>query len=56
MKWLEIKDKIIIETTQFFILKHIRIALSKLDKTYNTKFTNEFDEKYKKYIKDYFIL
>jgi hypothetical protein len=56
MKWLEIKDKIIIETTQFFILKHIRIALSKLDKTYNTKFTNEFDKKYEIYIKDYFIL
>lgn len=55
-KWISTKEDDIIQTKQFFVLKHARIALSKLDKEYSTSTVIEFDIKYKQYLKDYFIL
>ena len=46
----------IIETKQFFVLKHARIAISALDKTVSKDFLNSFDISYGEYIKNYFIL
>ncbi len=56
LKWLENNEIEIITTKQFFVLKHARIALEKIDKKKHSEFINNFDKKYYNYIKDYFIL
>ena len=43
-------------TKQFFVLKHARIAINRLDTTKNKDFVNTFDINYGDLIKDYFIL
>ena len=54
--WLTVHNKDIIETKQFFILKHIRIAIMKLDNTANQCKLKEFDQKYASFLSDYYIL
>lgn len=55
-QWLITHIDEIIKTKQFFVLKHARIAILKLDSTSNQQFITLFDEKYSQYLKDYFIL
>lgn len=55
-QWLIAHIDEIIKTKQFFVLKHARIAILKLDSTSNQQFITLFDEKYSQYLKDYFIL
>ena len=54
LQWIEHNENNILSEKQFFILKHARIALAKLveDSTKDT-FT-QFDQKYLKYIQEYF--
>lgn len=54
--WIEAKIGEIVETKQFFVLKHCRIAINRLDNHYGTSVTINFDAKYGEYIKNYFIL
>ena len=54
--WLTVHNKDIIETKQFFILKHVRIAIMKLDNTANQCKLKEFDQKYASFLSDYYIL
>lgn len=56
MKWINSREEEILATKQLFVLKHARIAISKLDKKYNTSSVIQFDEKYSDFLKDYFIL
>lgn len=56
MTWLQDHSDNIINTGQFFVLKHIHIALTRLDKLNNSDYTIAFDKKYHEYVKDYFIL
>lgn len=55
-KWLETNDQKIIEEKQFYVLKHIQIALKKLIGQKNSNVLVEFGNKYQKYLQDYFIL
>lgn len=55
LKWVTENEKEIISQKQFFVLKHIRIALLKLDSTSQT-YIKTFDEKYVEFLKDYYIL
>lgn len=55
-KWLTVHYAEIIQTKQFFVLKHARIAIMKLDKTRDQAFLKEFDKKYADLLTDYFIL
>lgn len=54
LQWVEEHRLSIINEKQFFILKHVRIVLLKLDKT-NSEI-KKFDREYGKYLKDYYIL
>ena len=56
MKWTENNIEEIVKTNQLFVLKHGHIAISRLDNKNHTKYLDVFNEKYGKYIKDYFIL
>jgi hypothetical protein len=56
LKWIESHKEEIITTKQFFVLKHSRIAIEKIDIRMNTKDLKEFDAIYYEYIKNYFIL
>lgn len=53
--WTKTHENAIILQKQFFVLKHIRIALTKLDDDSKTKVRN-FDEKYGTYLENYFYL
>ena len=55
-KWVRDKHDEIIETKQFFVLKHSYIALSRLDKKHGTNYISDFNKKYNKYIKNYSIV
>ena len=53
--WTKEHDENVILQKQFFVLKHIRIALVKLDdNTYGN--VKKFDEKYGSYLENYFYL
>ena len=54
--WLTNHSKNIIKTKQYFVLKHIRIAIMKLDNTINQCKLKEFDQKYANFLSDYYIL
>ena len=54
--WIEEHSENIIKANQLFVLKHAHIALSRLDKKYDTNYLKQFDNKYSKYINNYFIL
>lgn len=56
MKMIKEKIEDIIKTNQLFVLKHCKIAISRIDKKYNTSYEIDFDGKYKRYIENYFIL
>ena len=56
IKMIENKIEDIIRTSQFFVLKHCRIALARLDKKYNSNYVKDFDQKYGSYVENYFIL
>lgn len=55
-KWIDSHIKEIISTKQFFVLKHARVALAKLDTSEDNSLIAEFDSKYSSYLKDYYIL
>lgn len=52
--WINKHRSALIAEKQFFVLKHARIALEKLDK--DKDLLNQFDKNYNKYLKNYFIL
>lgn len=54
--WIQNYENNIISEKQFFVLKHARIAISKLVDAPNAKELIHFDEKYQRYLRDYFIL
>lgn len=54
--WVSENENEIIKTKQFFVLKHARIALSKLDSSPNLNEVKLFDQRYGKYLENYFIL
>jgi hypothetical protein len=55
LHWTKEHEKNVILQKQFFVLKHIRIALVKLDdNTHGT--VKKFDEKYGSYLENYFYL
>lgn len=54
--WLSIHSNEIISTKQFFVLKHARIAIAKLDCSSGNLYVTEFDKLYSSYLKDYYIL
>lgn len=56
LHWLQDNESKIISEKQFFVLNHVRIALSKLVDITNDQTLTEFDQKYHKYLQDYFIL
>ena len=56
MKWDEENFDAILKTNQLFVLKHSYIAISRLDKKFNSENLATFNNKYGTYIKDYFIL
>jgi len=56
MKWAQANERDIINTNHLFVLKHCRIALSRLDDHHGTNYTHEFDLKYREMLKNYFIL
>lgn len=53
-EWIATNEQNIIQEKQFFVLKHARIAIAKLDHTGQS--SRSFDEKYNVYLKDYYIL
>lgn len=54
-EWITTNEQNIIQERQFFVLKHARIAIAKLDYTGKQSLRN-FDKKYDIYLKDYYIL
>ena len=55
IQWITNNEQNIISEQQFFVLKHARIALVKLEKSFGCVI-KEFDEKYSCWLKDCFIL
>ncbi len=55
-QWLTAHYDEIVQTKQFFVLKHARIAIMKLDKTPDRCLLKEFDERYADLLTDYYIL
>lgn len=55
MDWTISHEKAIISQKQFFVLKHVRIALNKLDDG-SDNVLEKFDKKYCKYLENYFYL
>lgn len=56
VNWIQNNENNIISEKHYFVLKHARIALSKLVDGPEAKELTSFDEKYQKYLQDYFIL
>lgn len=54
--WVQENKNKIIEEKQFFVLKHVRIVLSKLVGDNDLDVINNFDNEFQIYLKDYFIL
>lgn len=54
--WIKYYENNIISEKQFFVLKHARIAISKLVDSPDAQELTLFDEKYQKYLQGYFIL
>lgn len=54
IEWINENEKRIIEEKQFFVLKHAKIAIVKLN--ISSSKLKIFDEKYNAYLNDYFIL
>lgn len=54
-EWITANERNIIQEKQFFVLKHARIAIAKLEHT-GGQALRSFDEKYSEYLKDYYIL
>lgn len=54
--WIQYYESNIISEKQFFVLKHARIAISKLVDSPDAQELTLFDQKYQKYLQDYFIL
>lgn len=55
MDWTTSHEKAIISQKQFFVLKHVRIALNKLDDG-SDNVLEKFDKKYSKCLENYFYL
>lgn len=56
MTWLADNQENIIRTNQLFVLKHISISLTRLDKKNNSAYYGSFQANYGSLLKDYFIL
>lgn len=56
LNWVQEKEQNILSEKQYFVLKHARIALAKLVDTSDDKILTNFDQKYNRYLQDYFIL
>ncbi len=54
-EWIASNEQNIIQEKQFFVLKHARIAIARLDYP-GGQLLRGFDEKYNVYLKDYYIL
>lgn len=54
LEWLTQKEKKILDEKQYFVLKHIRIVIEKLDGS--GKYISKFNNKYDKILKNYYIL
>ena len=55
IKWVDEHEANILKEKQFFVLKHVRISISKLD-TVSKYYLKIFDEKYSGVLDNYFIL
>jgi hypothetical protein len=55
-EWIKSHKDELIETRQFFVMKHARNAIKLLDKSNDLFSVNNFDKNYDVYLKDYFIL
>lgn len=55
LDWIATNEKNILQEKQYFVLKHARIAIAKLD-TSKKQVLQDFDAKYNAYLKNYYIL
>lgn len=55
LKWIQNNEKKVLSEKQYFVLKHARVALAKLTDDTTEYNLIQFDEKYQKYLQDYFI-
>ena len=55
LEWVNSHSKDILQQQQYFVLKHARIALTKLTSP-DDHIVRDFDEQYGKYIHEYFYL
>ncbi len=55
-QWITAHYEELVQTKQFFVFKHARIAIMKLDKTSDRCILKEFDKKYANLLTDYYIL
>lgn len=55
VEWITANEQNILQERQYFVLKHARVAISKLEESPADTLHN-FDEKYGEYLKDYYIL
>lgn len=56
LNWIQAKEHSILLEKQFFVLKHARIALTKLVNRVDDEIIIQFDQRYDEYLRDYFIL